>query len=238
MLQFKCRHSGRAAQPHRFFTSFASLLAVVAVAVMPQSLLAAPPPRLSSAHIVREWAKASQAIVPPGKSAQLRTLHRHRRQFNGHQIALINEFRGPVDADELLKRYRFDEVTRTGNTYRLQAVARDGVERLFSPRWQIDIDAATNLPVSLMLPLCGGGNGRQLVGLLTRQQRIDIALRELPARSRPGTIVLASGQTSGSRRVQAESNRAAERKMPSLVGLPWQAVQDSLERNGFVVRLK
>jgi hypothetical protein len=119
--------------PTQFVSRIACLFIVASLALSAKPAISAPPPRLSPASILREWATASQAIVPTGKSAGIRTQHAQRSRHNGHQIALIVEFRGPVDADKLLARYRFIEAKRTGNTIRLTAVPRDVVERLFIP---------------------------------------------------------------------------------------------------------
>jgi len=179
---------------HRMFP-IASLLIGAAIVLSTQPTIAAPPPRLSPEHVLREWASISQAIVPPGKSAAKRACHAQRERHNGHQIALIVEFRGPVDADKLLARYRFTEAKRTGNTIQLTGIPRDGIERLFVPRFDVGFTDDSFLPTSLQFADRNSDKMGEPVAMLVKVSAAVIAELNAPVRAPlPSGIRLVGGE--------------------------------------------
>ena len=185
--------SGRV--PTHLVFPVACLLIGGAIVLATAPSIAAPPPRLSPEHILREWAAISEAVVPTSKSAEKRTCHAQRGRLNGHQIALIVELRGPIDADDLLARYRFTEAKRKGNTVRLTVIPRDGVERLFVPRFEVEFIDDSYLPTSLRFADRNGGKMGEPVAVLVKISAAVIAEMNEPVRAPlPPEIRLVKGE--------------------------------------------
>jgi hypothetical protein len=215
------------------------LLAGAALTLPAQSAPAAPAAGLNPEHVVREWAAASRVIAPQGKSDHRRLLHTYGNQHNGHQIALICEFRGPVDADRLLERYRFTSAERDGDDILITAVPRDEVERLFVGHFEIGVAADTFLPAAIRFEGSRQPTAARPIALLNRWQREQIAQVESPAADRTPTVLrVASSQPADASVVQAAVTALSERRMPSVVGLPWQTVRAHLTAAGYVVRVQ
>lgn len=236
---------------------FAWLLAGVGLAISTSTAHAQT--STAAERVLRLWAAAAETVSSPGKSARQRILYRHRAVHSGHEINLVLEFLGPIDADELLGRYRFTGVERIGDRLRLTATPRDGVERLFLPQWEVMLDAETYLPVSLAF---SGRDERPQSGpiaLFTDQQRESIAaanpLLEAP---RPGRIRLAAAESrSGNGVAHASANFVANQqagrnaviggpaaigrspaRMPVLYGRDWKSTATALRDLGYTVRLR
>jgi hypothetical protein len=198
--------------PTQFVTRIACSLMCVALALSAQPANSASPPRLNPESILREWATASQAIVPAGKSAGKRTQHAQRSRHNGHQIAIIVEFRGPIVADKLLARYRFTKAKRTGNTIRLTAVPRDVVERLFIPRFEVGFTDDSILPTSLRFADRNSDKMGEPVAILIKLSDAIIAELNAPVRAPlPSDIQLVGGEQVKSQ----ETVRTAAAEIPA-----------------------
>lgn len=223
------------------------LLAVVWPALPTDTVLSQTPP--SAERALRLWADASAEIPAPGKSARQRALYRHRSDHSGHEIALILEFLGPVDADDLLQRYRFTGIEQAGGGIRLTAVPRDSVERLFYRQWEIVLDARTHLPVSLTF---SGRNDRspgEPVALFSDRQRALIAAANVTKETHvTDNVQLASAESPAENRVvqaaasttsawpQDVQRRAA--RMPALYGMHWKSTAAALRDLGYTVRFR
>ncbi|MBT6495221.1 MAG: outer membrane lipoprotein carrier protein LolA [Planctomycetaceae bacterium] len=211
---------------HRIFR-IACLLIGAALALSAQRTSAAPPPRLSPEHVLREWASISKAILPAGKSAGKRTQHAQRGRHNGHQIALIVEFRGPIDADNLLARYRFTEAKRKGNTIHLTCIPRDGIERLFVPRFEVAFTDDSFLPTSLQFADRNSGKMGKPVAMLIKVSEAVIAELNAPVRAPlPPDIQLVKGEQVNS----PEAVKTAAADIPAGTSKPSTEVQRVLAK--------
>lgn len=207
--------------------SRSSLGVVVGLAMTLAAQQAAAAPRLNPEHVLREWAKASQTIVPVGKAAQQRTFHEYKNAHKAHQIALINEFRGPVDADQLLKRYRFTEVKRARKLFRLTAVPRDDVEGLFMAGFEVAFSDNSFLPVSIQFVDTNGKQQGDSIALLTsRHESATEAFDRSPVEQERSVVRLAAAVDDPA----GESVQQANIKFPAKQGDDSKRLQEVLNK--------
>lgn len=107
------------------------------------------PTELIAHEYMDEWEKASKGL-PRATTSEVARMHDVHRDFlSEHEMALIREFRGSINAAVLRERYEWTtrRTSRDGAT--LSARPRDQLEQLFYSRFEVSFDSQTKLPVSL-----------------------------------------------------------------------------------------
>src|SRR5687768_14837998 len=102
----------------------------------------APPlaPIPDDAHeVLGRWALASRAHLPVIEAERLRLRYAAPRR-SGQEISLTCELQGPVNADDLARRYHWS-VTDDADAVELTAIPKDRLERLFYDRFTVTLDA-------------------------------------------------------------------------------------------------
>ncbi len=91
------------------------------------------------------WEHASAGLMGVGPMEDRRLFYFYGRHRSAHEIALVNEFRGPVSAADLQKRFEWT-LRQAGKNVVMVGVPTDVVERLFYKRCEVTLDPKTHLP--------------------------------------------------------------------------------------------
>ena len=191
--------------------------------------------------VLHRWAAASAAIPSPGKSAGQRTLFAHRRQHSGHEVALVLKFRGPINAADLLRRYRFKETNRNGNRIRLTATPKDGIERLFFKQFEISLDTKTYLPTVVSFTDRKGNRKGKPITLFSERQRERLASSNEPVEAPvPRSVKLGAAEDLFENSIVQTVfiGFPEEARMPSLIDMHWKQAKKTMEKLGYTVKIR
>jgi hypothetical protein len=98
----------------------------------------------SAEGLLARWEARSATLFKPGEAERVRLIYDHP-ELSGHEISLLLEFRGPVEAEALGSRYGWSKESHEPS---LRAVPIDEIERMFVPAFRVSFDQA-GLPNSL-----------------------------------------------------------------------------------------
>ncbi len=98
--------------------------------------------------VLNRWEEASSGLMGVGPLENRRLFYLHQATHSAHEIAILNEFRGPVSAADLGKRYDWS-MKQTGGQIELIGKPVDEVEKLFYKQLTVLIDPQTHLPKTL-----------------------------------------------------------------------------------------
>ena len=99
--------------------------------------------------VLGRWEQASAGLLGVGPLEHRRLFYLHHTEHSAHEISLLNEFRGPISAEDLAGRFDWS-LERTGEVILLAGEPVDQVEKLFYSRVIVSLDAKTHLPHSIM----------------------------------------------------------------------------------------
>lgn len=98
--------------------------------------------------VLTQWERASEGLLGVGPLEHRRLHYLHGANHSAHEIAVLNEFRGPVSADDLTRRFEWSIRATTAETI-LIGRPTDEVEQLFYRELTVAIDPKTHLPESV-----------------------------------------------------------------------------------------
>lgn len=133
----------------RWGWSFALLCAFCAPSLRPAFALEDAHATCDTAAVVlAQWERASSGLLGVGPLEDRRLHHLHGAEHSAHEIAILNEFRGPVSASDLARRFEWSVKTSAEEPI-LIGKPTDELERLFYERLAVTIDPKTHLPKSV-----------------------------------------------------------------------------------------
>jgi hypothetical protein len=102
----------------------------------------------SAGSVLSRWERASAGLLGVGPMEHRRLFYLHQEARSAHEIALLNEFRGPVSAADLARRFDWSLQENAGQIVLLGSPV-DDVENLFYKQITVAIDPETSLPQSV-----------------------------------------------------------------------------------------
>ncbi|MCA9073155.1 MAG: hypothetical protein KDA84_29735, partial [Planctomycetaceae bacterium] len=103
---------------------------------------------ISADLVLQNWETASQGLLGVGQLETRRLYYLHRSTHSAHEIALLNEFRGPVFAAKLKEQFNWS-VINNGQHYVLKGSPKDEVEQLFFDQVTVHVNPETHLPMTV-----------------------------------------------------------------------------------------
>ena len=95
--------------------------------------------------VLNRWEQASSGLLGVGPMEHRRLYEFHHAAYSAHEISVLNEFRGPISAGDLTRRFEWS-LEKAGEELLLAGKPTDDVERLFYKRFLVSIDPKTHLP--------------------------------------------------------------------------------------------
>lgn len=142
--------------------------------------------------LYRAWAKASADLEPLGGLDRRRIECAAPAGCTAHELSIVCEFHGPVQADDLRRRYDCARIEKRGPAVRLTLTPTDPVERMFVPECVVTLETATHRPTRIEFPADAARKTPCVVPIVARAN-IDrlIALSDAPpeACGVPGPLV-------------------------------------------------
>ncbi|HUG90835.1 MAG TPA: hypothetical protein VML55_08385 [Planctomycetaceae bacterium] len=99
--------------------------------------------------VLARWEAASGDLEPVGLHERRRLIAVHHPGRSAHELDVICELRGPIDATSLSERYEWRGPLIGAGHIELAAETRDAVERLFFRGFTLKLDRETYRPVSI-----------------------------------------------------------------------------------------
>jgi hypothetical protein len=118
-------------------------------------------------HVLACWEAAAADFEPVGPHEKRRLLALHHPGRSAHELDLICELRGPIDARRLADRYVWQTPVDGRAHLELTAETHDAVERLFFRGFAVKLDRATLRPVSIRFLDATGAAGSPAFALET-----------------------------------------------------------------------
>lgn len=103
---------------------------------------------VSVEDVLNEWEFASRHLLGVGPMEHRRLYKAHHATHSAHEIAVLNDFRGPVTAADLKRRFDWSLQGRGRETV-ITGIPQDEVERLFFQKVAVTLDPETHLPKSV-----------------------------------------------------------------------------------------
>ncbi len=104
--------------------------------------------KLSPQQVLTHWENASAGLLGVGALEHRRVYYLHQNTHSAHEIAILNEFRGPVLAEDLVKRFDWTLKPNKGQWVMI-GTPTDEVEKLFFQQLTVVLDSQTHLPSSV-----------------------------------------------------------------------------------------
>lgn len=101
--------------------------------------------RLTVGHVLAQWERASSGLLGVGPMEHRRMHYLHGADHSAHELAVLNEFRGPVSAQDLSQRFEWSLKESDGD-FVIVGRPTDEVEKLFYRELTVAIDPETHLP--------------------------------------------------------------------------------------------
>jgi hypothetical protein len=160
-----------------FLPCLCLVIALVAInrnSTPPKRLDAAPQGTVDANEWLTRWQQATTQRKPVTVAQMERAFQDHHETRSAHELALMLEFRGPVQADTLAKRFQWsvnqEEQSDKQPNVRLVGSTTDDVERLFYKSFEVTLDAKTHRPLSLRF---SDRNGKWSDQHITLQSRLE-----------------------------------------------------------------
>jgi hypothetical protein len=99
--------------------------------------------------VFARWQAVSAEFEPVGDHERRRLVALHHPAWSAHELDLVCELRGPIDAESLAHRYTWESPVGEATHIRLAAESHDAVERLFFRRFTVTLERETCRPVSV-----------------------------------------------------------------------------------------
>ena len=99
-------------------------------------------------QVLGQWERASSGLLGVGPLEHRRLYYLHGPDHSAHEIAVLNEFRGPVLAADLARRFEWS-LKETADETVMVGRPTDEVEQLFYRELTVAIDPKTHLPKSV-----------------------------------------------------------------------------------------
>jgi hypothetical protein len=167
-------------------------------AELPRVILPAGLQRISvegdAARLLADWETASRELEPVSRDERKRLLAVHHPGRSAHEIDLVCELRGPIDASALGRRYTWQPPVVSGSHVELTVEPVDPLERLFFRRFLVQLDSQTLRPVSIQFTDGAGAKSLPLAleTSLSIEARLARAVRDPQS---PAPLVLPASAT-------------------------------------------
>lgn len=118
--------------------------------------------------ILTRWERAAAETRKPGRLDREHLLRVGGPEHSAHEIDVVLNFSGPIDSDELTKRFRWTCHSSSKNTTCLFGEPTDAVDRLFFSHVEVTFEGDNPLPVGVEFFDLAGQPKRQSLNVVCR----------------------------------------------------------------------